>query len=271
MAGYKELLAVEWDDNAVETFRLNFPNVPVYHGDITKLSAQDCLGLCNIGVGELGVLDGSPPCQGFSTAGKRKYDDPRNSLFREYARLLEGMQPRAFVMENVTGMVKGHMKQAYLTIIKTLRECGYKARGEVLNAAHYGVPQSRERVIIIGVRNDLDIEPTHPKPQTMPQALCEVIPSLVATRSQRINPWIPSKNPAATICKTHAGYAGLTNTNKCRSLTISEAATIGSFPHSFRFIGSYSDQWARIGNSVPPLLMRAVATHVREHILEATA
>ena len=169
MAGFKELLAVEWDDNAVETFKLNFPGVPVYHGDIAKLSGAECMKLAGgIKPGELDVLDGSPPCQGFSTAGKRKYDDPRNSLFKEYARLLAELQPKAFVMENVTGMVKGHMKQAYLKIMATLRGCGYTAKGEVMNAMYYGVPQSRQRVIIIGVRNDLGIDPTHPKPQTEP-------------------------------------------------------------------------------------------------------
>ena len=155
LAGFRELLAVEWDNNAVETFRLNFPEVPVYHGDIAKLTGAECMRLAGVGVGELDVFDGSPPCQGFSTAGKRKFDDPRNSLFREYARLLKELQPRVFVMENVTGMIKGHMKQAYLTIIAELRACGYRAKGEVLNAMYFNVPQSRERVIIIGVRNDL--------------------------------------------------------------------------------------------------------------------
>ena len=144
MAGFKELLAIEWDDNAVETFKLNFPDVPVYHGDITKLTGNECLRLAGIEKGQLDILDGSPPCQGFSTAGKRKWDDPRNSLFQEYVRILIELQPKVFVMENVTGMVKGYMKQAYLQIIKALRECGYKAKGEVLNAMYFNVPQSRE-------------------------------------------------------------------------------------------------------------------------------
>jgi len=165
LAGFRELLAVEWDDNAVATFQLNFPDVPVYHGDIAKLIGAECMKLVGVKSGELDVLDGSPPCQGFSTAGKRKFDDPRNSLFKEYARLLKELQPKVFVMENVTGMVKGYMKQAYLVIIKTLRDCGYRAKGEVLNAMYFNVPQSRGRVIIIGVRNDLGIEPSHPKPQ----------------------------------------------------------------------------------------------------------
>ena len=81
MAGYRELLAVEWDDHAVETFKLNFPDVPVWHGDIAELSVEECLRLAGLRPGQLDVLDGSPPCQGFSTAGKRKIDDGRNQLF----------------------------------------------------------------------------------------------------------------------------------------------------------------------------------------------
>lgn len=82
MAGYRELLAVEWDDNAVATFRLNFPDVPIYHGDIARLTVDDVFRLTGLKPGALDVFDGSPPCQGFSTAGKRLLDDPRNQLFR---------------------------------------------------------------------------------------------------------------------------------------------------------------------------------------------
>jgi site-specific DNA-cytosine methylase len=100
MAGFRELLAVEWEQNAADTFRLNFPHVPLYHGDIAKLSVDECLRLAGVKPGELTVFDGSPPCQGFSTSGKREIGDARNQLFREYCRLLEGLRPRAFVMEN---------------------------------------------------------------------------------------------------------------------------------------------------------------------------
>ena len=156
LAGFKELLAVEYDDNAVATFKLNFPNVNIFHGDIATLSVEKVLAITNLKQGELDCLQGIPPCQGFSTAGKRRLNDSRNSLFKEYARLLKGLQPKCFVMENVTGIIKGHMKQSYLTIIDTLRKSGYKAKGQVMNAKYYNVPQSRERVIIVGVRNDIE-------------------------------------------------------------------------------------------------------------------
>lgn len=267
-AGFRELLAVEWDDHAVATFKANFADVPVWHGDIAQLSVDECLRRAGgLKVGELDVLDGSPPCQGFSTAGKRRYDDPRNSLFGEFARLLQGLQPRAFVMENVTGMVKGHMKQAYLEIIRTLRGCGYKAKGQVMNAAYFGVPQLRKRVIIVGVREDLDEEPSHPKPAGRMIPVSSIIPGCRGTRSQRINPWIGAMQPAATICKVSAGYRIRAN-GGMRKPTIGEAAAICSFPPDFRLTGSDTQKWARLGNSVPPKLMEAVASHVKSEILE---
>jgi DNA (cytosine-5)-methyltransferase 1 len=297
MAGFRELLAVEWDQNAVDTFRLNFPDVPVYHGDIGALSGAECMRLAGIGPGELDVLDGSPPCQGFSTSGKRQFDDPRNSLFKEYARLLRELQPRVFVMENVTGMVKGVMKQAYLTIIQTLRDCGYRARGEVLNAMYYNVPQSRERVIIIGVRNDLGIEPSHPKPQTAP------IPIRVAWKGiedecgpkpkgqlGKLVALMPegSGNGSGKYSLTAYGKSQFFGVNRLAwdkvsptliktperlfhpsivaSPSMMQLKRIGSFPDGFKFT-SWELAWLRIENSVPPNLMRAIAEHVRKELL----
>jgi DNA (cytosine-5)-methyltransferase 1 len=154
MAGFREVLAVEWDDNAVQTLRLNFPHVPIYHGDISKLSVEEALRISGLQPGELDVFDGSPPCQGFSTAGKREFGDKRNQLFKEYVRLLRGLRPKVFVMENVSGMVKGDMKLMFAEILKELKASGYAVKARLLNAMYFGVPQSRERMIFIGVRND---------------------------------------------------------------------------------------------------------------------
>lgn len=292
LAGFHELLAVEWDDNAVATFQLNFPEVPTYHGDIAKLSSKECMRLAGIESGELDVLDGSPPCQGFSTAGRRRFSDPRNSLFKEYARLLKELQPKAFVMENVTGMVKGHMKQAYLQIIKMLRGCGYRAKGAVMNAMYFNVPQSRERVIIIGARHDLGIEPSHPKPQMKPVTVREAISNLqndgpLATAScgralkrmpQGANngggKYLPHTyglnrlawdKPSPTLIKEPCRLA---HPDGDRYLSIDAAKAIASFPKSFHFTGKYAEAWERIGNSVPPNLMRAIAEHIKTSILQ---
>jgi len=305
LAGFRELLAVEWDDNAVETFRLNFPDVPVYHGDICKLTSEKCMELAGIGYKELDILDGSPPCQGFSTAGKRKFDDPRNSLFMEFARLLKDLQPKVFVMENVTGMIKGYMKQAYLQIIKTLRECGYKAKGQVLNAMYFNVPQSRERVIIIGVREDLGIEPNHPKPQGKPitprmafkdcpgdevkplpewmkeaakfmdagnynhvhvlKAFLRVHGKSAGSQNTKLLSW---DRCACTLVKSEIASTGIIHPDRERYLTIMEMKRITSFPDDFQFYGNRKAIVSRIGNSVPPNLMKAIAEHIKVNILE---
>ncbi|MBM3956958.1 MAG: DNA cytosine methyltransferase [Gemmatimonadetes bacterium] len=167
LAGGRCLLAVEFDANAAETYRLNFPGVPVIERDIATVTAEEVLRLAGLAPGELDVLDGSPPCQGFSTAGKRRFGDPRNSLFREYVRLLEALRPRAFVMENVSGLVKGKMRLVFREIMVALKATGYRVRCKLLNAMWFGVPQSRQRLIWIGARPDLGAEPRFPEPRPM--------------------------------------------------------------------------------------------------------
>jgi DNA (cytosine-5)-methyltransferase 1 len=167
-AGGKVLLAVEWDKYAVDTYRLNHPHTALYHGDIAKLSVDECLDRTGLHPGELNILDGSPPCQGFSVSGKRQFDDPRNQLFREFARLLEGLRPKTFLMENVPGLVKGKMKLVFAEVLTELRAVGYKVTVRMMNMVYFGVPQARERLIFVGVRDDLGIEPSHPKAQVHP-------------------------------------------------------------------------------------------------------
>lgn len=302
MAGYRELLAVEWDDNAVETFKLNFPGVPVYHGDIAKLSVEECMAMAGLtGPRQLDVLDGSPPCQGFSTAGKRILDDPRNQLFREYVRLLRGLQPKVFVMENVSGMVKGKMKLVFAEILRELKASGYVVSARLLNAMYFNVPQSRERMIFIGVRQDLGIVPSHPKAQSRPIVASTAIQNVlqddtmqqaIGLQKYEVGKWIakckpgeqaskyhprgsffnaariPTDRPSQTIPKT-GGYseASLCHFSELRYLTRPELKRLSSFPSDFAMIGNLQAAYNRIGNSVPPLFMRAIAQHIREAML----
>ena len=299
MAGFRELLAVEWDDNAVETFRINFPGVPVYHGDIAKLSVDECLSMAGIAPGELDILDGSPPCQGFSTAGKRIMDDPRNQLFREYVRLLRGLRPKVFVMENVSGMVKGKMKLVFVEILKELKASGYKVSARLLNAMYFHVPQSRQRMIFIGVRDDLGIEPTHPRGESRPVTVgeawfdcrqeCGTPPSGQLEKLIKIIPMgegngsgkyslraygksqfygvnrLSWNSPAPTVIKT---WQRLIHPVCDAPPSAKQAKRIGSFPDSMVFVGSEASVWERIGNSVPPLFMEAIARHIRREILD---
>jgi len=293
MAGFRELLAVEWDDNAVATFCLNFPEVPVYHGDIAALSVEDACGLAGMTVGALDVLDGSPPCQGFSMAGKRDMDDDRNQLFREFTRLLAGLQPRAFVMENVSGMVKGKMRLIFVDILRELKACGYRVSARLLNAMYFGVPQSRQRLIFVGVREDLDGEPSHPRAAgravTVRQALLNVPEDPTAFHVKpetniyqdmlKVAPGqsqprhhshlrLPMDKPSpAVLADAGFGHYHYWHPLEQRTLTFLELMRIASFGDHFRLTGGPGQRWQRIGNSVPPLFMRAIAQHVRETIL----
>lgn len=296
MAGGKVLLAVEWDDNAVQTYRLNHQGTDVYHGDIAKLSVDECLQRTGLRPGELDILDGSPPCQGFSTAGKRQLDDPRNQLFREYVRLLRGLKPKVFVMENVSGMVKGKMKLLFAEILRELKASGYRVRVKKMNAMYFGVPQNRERMIFIGVREDLGIEPSHPKPKTRPITVGEALRDCPVGEVPPFNdsyaklwPLVPIggsaadvigkgfnncrkldlNKPANTLPKTQTGrgFATICHWAEPRAISIPEAKRLASFPDDFQFVGTYQEQWARIGNCVPPLLMKAVAEHVYQTVL----
>ncbi len=291
MAGFRELLAVEWDDNAVETFKLNFPEVPVYHGDIAELSVEETLDMSGLQPGELDILDGSPPCQGFSTAGKRIMDDPRNQLFREYVRLLRGLQPKVFVMENVSGMVKGKMKLVFAEIMRELKASGYKVSARLMNTKHFNVPQSRQRMIFMGIRRDLGIESSHPraKSKTISTghaiAQCDDYEQLSRNLTKlQLERWRETRRghahherysllrmddarPAPTILQ-ESGSGGHMHSAEPRLLHTGELKRIASFPDTFKFVGSWKDSVKRIGNSVPPLFMRAIAEHIRQEMLE---
>ncbi len=263
LAGGKVLAAIEWEEDAVKTYRMNHHGTTVLHRDIASVSADELLALVGLKAGGLDIFDGSPPCQGFSTAGKRELDDPRNSLFKEYVRLLRELQPKVFVMENVSGMVKGDMKHIFAIIMRELKSCGYQVKYQLLNAMYFGVPQSRERVVFIGVRNDLTILPSYPVAQTQPIPLIAVIPDAIASRSMKINPWIPASRPCCTLTKTSSDFQLKTKAG-IRNISIQEAARLTSFPDAFQWTKHGRE---RIGNSVPPMFMKAIAEHISTNIL----
>ena len=169
MAGIRSIFASDIDENCEKTFKRNFPDVPFLCGDITQITKEEVDKI--IGNEKPDIIIGGPPCQGFSLANKRRNkvaDDPRNRLFYGFVKFINWYSPKVFVMENVKGLLSMKNGQVLKTILEEFGHAGeyggYDLAHGVLLASDYGVPQNRERVIIIGKRHDLGLQPRLPQP-----------------------------------------------------------------------------------------------------------
>ena len=160
-AGFDTIGLVEWDKNAANTLKKNRPQWNVINDDIANISCLDLEAYFGVKKGELDLLSGGAPCQAFSYAGKRLgLEDARGTLLYHYALFLEKLQPKMFLFENVRGLVSHDKGKTYATMLAIFEQAGYTIDKQVLNAWDYGVPQKRERLITIGIRNDL-VDYTH--------------------------------------------------------------------------------------------------------------
>ena len=175
----KILCVNEFVEEAQKTYHENYPDTPILPGDIKELTGKDFLDAAGIGVGELDILDGSPPCSAFSVAGvlshgaggkhsdgwgkTKLYSDGKmveniEDLFFEFLRIAEYIKPKVIVAENVAGLTMGEAKEYFNKITNTFEKIGYDVSAKVLNSVNYGVPQTRTRVIFIGVREDVTVD-----------------------------------------------------------------------------------------------------------------
>lgn len=154
-AGYRVVGAVEIDASAVEVYTLNHPRVQVWKDDISRVSAESILELTGLRKGELDLLGGCPPCQGFSRLrtrnGKRRVRDARNDLIYEFQRLVLGLWPRFVMLENVPRLITD---RRFHDFSRSLKKAGYFLKSGVLNVANYGVPQRRKRTVVVASRID---------------------------------------------------------------------------------------------------------------------
>lgn len=248
MAGFKVAWANEFVPAAQDSYRANAPDCFLDTRDIKCIQPEEILARLGMNVGELDLFDGSPPCQAFSTAGKREkgwgqeryYEhgahQKNETLFNEYIRLLRGLKPMVFVAENVSGLIKGVAKGYFLEILAALKACGYRVKCRILDAQWLGVPQHRERTIFVGVREDLNLDPVHPLPLFYRYSVRDALPNVMCTATEK------------------------------RKFTIAELKRICSFPDDFILTGSYAQQWERLGNSVPPIMMEKIAIAIRDGI-----
>ena len=163
-AGYDIVYSTDFNPAAVETYKANFSGSAVECQDITGIDFNSLLSKLNLLPGDTDVLIGGPPCQGFSTAGPRFWDDPRNHLLKHYIRALETIKPKWFMMENVEGILTSNEGKYINEVLQAFIALGYAVRLEKVYSHEYGIPQRRKRVIIIG--NRLGIDFGFPAPTT---------------------------------------------------------------------------------------------------------
>jgi len=282
-AGHKIIWANDTYAKAVETYKDNIGNHIVY-GDIREISTKD-IPNCDMVIGGF-------PCQGFSVANiNRTEQDERNKLYLEFLRIIREKQPLYFVAENVKGILSLGKGKVAEMIRNDFKSAGYNVEYKLLNAADFGVPQLRERVIFIGIREDIKEpicfpEPTHSDPKkatdfqkpwvTIGEALAHIpepedapeIPNHQYTKYKlRFNGYLghreidPNK-PSPTITARGDDKGGVViihHPNNHRRLSVREAATIQTFPMNFVFSGSKTDGYRQIGNAVPPLFAYHIA------------
>lgn len=181
MAGCRSVLMTDIDEHCRDTVALNMPDVPFLCKDVSQVTPEEVRGI--IGDTPIDLVLGGPPCQGFSLANKKRNkvkDDPRNKLFYHFVRMVDEFRPSAFVMENVKGILSMKGGEVMEHIIEALATAGdgYRLDYRILRASDYGVPQHRERVIIIGIREDLDTAPAFPKPEGKEVTVLDAISDL---------------------------------------------------------------------------------------------
>jgi len=275
------------DDNACDIFKENFGIEPD-NRDIREVESKE--------IPEFDILTGGFPCQSFSIIAQNPkrlgVKDERGKLFFEMCRILREKKPKCFIAENVKGILTANKKSAFPLIIKEFEESGYDVTYAVLNSANYGVPQKRERVIIVGFRKDLGINFRFPdeviKNETEFTPLSAVIEDNVDEKyffSQRAVDGMMKKRASMNKgraqdvtkpCNTvgaHLAKVSLNSTDpvllvneRYRRFIPREVARIQSFPESFKLVGSEAAQYRALGNAIPPVMFWYVAKAVREEL-----
>jgi len=282
-AGFKTVWANDFNKDACETFR-EWSTADVVCGDIGVINADD--------IPNTDIILGGFPCQGFSLSGPRRLDDSRNTLYKHYVRIVKSKRPLAFVGENVKGLLTMGNGQIIEAIIQSFSDCGYNVFYKLVNAKHYGVPEDRERVIIVGFRKDLGItEFDYPEPSdsfvTLREALTDIpspkpedvcsapyssrymsrnrkrgwddVSYTIPAMAKQVTLWPGSPDMVKVASDEWRFGDGIT-----RRLSWQEAAAIQTFPKGMHFCGDLTSVYKQIGNAVPCKLAEVMANRVRE-------
>lgn len=275
------------DDNACKIFEKNFGLKPD-NRDIRQVLSSE--------LPEFDILTGGFPCQSFSIIAQNPkrlgVKDDRGKLFFEMCRILRDKQPKCFIAENVKGLLTANQKNAFPLILDEFKNSGYDVKYMVLNSANYGVPQKRERVIMVGFRKDLNIDFSFPNQIITDENLYEPLKKVIEHtvdekyyfsekavagmmkkrdkmnkgRAQDIEK--PCNTVGAHLAKVSLNSTDpvLFNGSRYRRFTPREVARIQSFPEQFSLIGSETAQYRALGNAIPPVMIWYVANKVKNSL-----
>lgn len=282
-SGFKTIWANDLDKDACKTHKL-WSDAEVIQGDISKIDFVD--------IPNSDIITGGFPCQGFSLAGPRKIDDARNALYKYFVKLVEIKQPYVFVAENVKGILTLGDGAIMEAIIEDFSSRGYNVFPSLVNAANYGVPQDRWRVIMIGFRKDLGINSYEfPKPFETKVTLADVLKNMPVPKisdicqgsfssrymsRNRKRKWnevsytIPAMSKQIAIHPSSPDMKKISEDcwvfgqgSETRRFSWQEAAAIQTFPKDMVFIGSLTSKYKQIGNAVPVKLAEVVGNDIR--------
>ena len=322
LAGFRHLAAVEWERNCCDTLRLNqdkdFPlidkKMKIIEGDVRDVDWSFVKE-------DVDLLAGGPPCQPFSLGGKAKGEADKRDMFPAYTAILARLKPRAFICENVKGLTRQSFRDYYEYILLRLQhpslpkmddetweqhsarlskiadadgeDVRYEVVATVVDAANYGVPQHRHRVIIVGFRSDIAQSWEFPKPTHGRRAKDGVLPWITLGEAIEDVPGLNNEacggeprsytghtgsvldEPSKAIKAGVHGVPGGENMirfddGSLRYLTVREAARVQTFPDDYEFSGSWTEGMRQIGNAVPVELARIVASSVADVLREDT-
>jgi len=271
------------DDNACRIFEKNF-NFKPDNRDIREIKSSE--------LPDFDILTGGFPCQSFSIIAQNPkrlgIKDDRGKLFFEMCRILREKQPKCFIAENVKGILSVNNKETFPLIIEEFEKCGYKVNYHLLNSVNYRIPQKRERVIIVGFRNDLNIRFEFPDIICSSENEYETLKSVIEKgvdkkyyfsnkavsgmmkkrenmnkgRAQKLNK--PCNTVGAHLAKVSLNSTDpvLYQKGKYRRFTPREVARIQSFPDTFELVGTESAQYRALGNAIPPVMLWYIARKI---------
>lgn len=281
--GYKCVFSSEWDEDACKTYEANFGERPA--GDITKIDAND--------IPDFDILLAGFPCQPFSIIGAKEGfgHETQGTLFFDIERILKAKRPLAFMLENVKNLTAHDKGRTFKIIISHLEALGYKVYSKVLNALDFGLPQKRERIIIVGFRDPVRFEFPAPIPKEQHKTLADILEkdvdpkyyvkeSIKRSRMERMKyeipkPYITHENVAGSItphpysCALRAGAsANYLLINNERRPTERELLRLQGFPEDFKIVVPYSAIRKQTGNSVAVPVIAAVARQMKKALEE---